>query len=102
MMLLNGVKVYGLPQDLPQKITVDISGLTEVGTGISLKDLPIDQSKVVILDHEPDELAVKIDFPPEEEVEEAPVTEEEAIAGGEAIAERPEGEAGELAEGHTG
>ena len=97
--LLNEVEVECLPQDLPQKITVDISGLTEVGTGISLKDLPIDQSKVVILDHEPDELAVKIDFPQEEEVEEATVTEEEAIAGVEAIAEKPEGEEGEAAEG---
>ena len=97
--LLNEVEVECLPQDLPQKITVDISGLTEVGTGIALKDLSIDLSKVAIVGHELDELVVKIDFPQEEEVEEVPVAEAEAIAGVEAIAEKPEGE--ESAEGET-
>ena len=97
--LLNEVEVECLPQDLPQKITVDISGLTEVGTGIALKDLSIDLSKVAIVGHELDELVVKIDFPQKEEVEEVPVAEAEAIAGVEAIAEKPEGE--ESAEGET-
>jgi large subunit ribosomal protein L25 len=92
--ILNEVEVECLPQDLPQKITVDISKLTEVGTGIALKDLPIDMSKVAIVGHEPDELVVKIDFPQEEEVEEVPVAEAEAIAGVEAIEEKPEGEEG--------
>lgn len=97
--LLNEVEVECLPQDLPQKIIVDISGLTEVGTGIALKDLPIDLTKVTIVGHELDELAVKIDFPQEEEVEEVPVTEEEAVAGVEAVEEKPEGEEG--VEGET-
>lgn len=92
--LLDEVEVECLPQNLPQKIAVDISNLTEVGTGIALKDLPIDQSKVAIVGHEPEELVVKIDFPQEEEVEEAAVTEEEAVAEVEAIAEKPEEEEG--------
>ena len=90
--ILNEVEVECLPQDLPQKITVDISKLTEVGTGIALKDLPIDMSKVTIVGHETDELVVKIDFPQEEEVEEVPAAEAEAIAGVEATEEKPEGE----------
>jgi large subunit ribosomal protein L25 len=97
--LLDEIEVECLPQDLPQKITVDISGLTEVGTGIALKDLPIDISKITIIGHEPDELAVKIDFPQKEEVEEVPVVEAEAVAGVEATEEKPEGEEGEAGEG---
>jgi large subunit ribosomal protein L25 len=92
--LLNEVEVECFPQDLPQKIIVDISKLTEVGTGIALKDLSLDLSKVTIVGHELDELVVKIDFPQEEEVEEVPVAEAEAIAGVEAIKEKPEGEEG--------
>jgi large subunit ribosomal protein L25 len=97
--LLDEVEVECFPQDLPQKITIDISSLTEVGTGIALKDLPIDISKVAIVGHEPDELAVKIDFPQKEEVEEVPVVEAEAVAGVEATEEKPEGEEGEAGEG---
>ena len=96
--LLDEIEVECFPQDLPQKITVDISGLNEVGTGIAIKDLPIDLAKVTIVGHELDELAVKLDFPQAEEVEEVPVTEAEAIAGVEALAEKPEGEEGEAIE----
>uniref|UniRef100_A0A831Z2K3 Large ribosomal subunit protein bL25 n=1 Tax=candidate division WWE3 bacterium TaxID=2053526 RepID=A0A831Z2K3_UNCKA len=97
--LLNELEVECLPQDLPQKIAVDISGLTEIGTGIALRDLPIDPAKVAVVGHAPDELVVKVDFPQEEEVEEVPVTEAEAVAGVEALAEKPEGEEGGAAEG---
>ena len=46
---LNGVVVAGLesleveclPQDLPERITVDISGLTEIGSAIYVRDIPI-------------------------------------------------------------
>lgn len=94
LMLLAEVEVECYPQDLPQKIVVDISGLNEVGKGIEMMSLPVDPGKVKILGHEPDELVVKIDFPQAEEVEEAPVTEEEAVAGVEAVKEKPEGEEG--------
>ncbi|MEX1068670.1 MAG: hypothetical protein WED08_02575, partial [Patescibacteria group bacterium] len=90
--LLDELEVECFPQDLPAKIGVDISELTEVGTGIAIKELPLDFSKVTIVGHEPEELVVKIDFPQEEEAEEVPVTEAEAVAGVEAIEEKPEGE----------
>ena len=89
--LLDEVEVECLPQDLPPEIKVDISSLTEVGQGIEVKDLPIDRTKVKILDHEPDELVLKIGYPEmEEEEEEVAVPEEEAVAAVEAAEERPE------------
>jgi len=92
--LLDEIQVECLPQDLPHEIKVDVSKLTEVGKGVEIKDLPIDQTKVKVLEHEPNELVVKIDYLQEEEVEEAPVAEEEAIAAIEATREKPEGEEG--------
>lgn len=91
--LLDEVEVECLPQDLPSEIKVDISNLTEVGQGMAIKDLPIDQGKVKILDHEADELVLKIDYPEMAEEEEvAPVVEEEAVAAVEAVEEKPEEE----------
>jgi len=90
--LLDEVEVECFPQDLPSEIKVDITNLTEVGQMIEIKDLPIDHSKVKILEHEPNEAVLKIDYAEmaKEEVEEAPVTEEEAVATVEATEEKPE------------
>ncbi|GMR19353.1 MAG: hypothetical protein BMS9Abin34_489 [Patescibacteria group bacterium] len=96
--LLDEVEVESLPQNLPSEIKVDISGLTEVGQGIEIKDLPIDHGKVKVLDREPDELVLKIDYPQQEEEEEAAVAEEEVVAAVEATEEKPSEEAGEVAE----
>lgn len=91
--LLDEVEVESLPQDLPSEVKVDISGLTEIGQGIVIKDLPIDLKKVEVLGHEPEELVLKIDYPQaEEEEEKAPAPEEEAVGEVEATEERPEGE----------
>jgi large subunit ribosomal protein L25 len=91
--ILDEVEIECLPQDLPSEIKIDISSLSEVGQGIEIKDLPIDQTKVKILGHEPDEMVLKIDYPEmEEEKEEEPVSEEEAVAAVEAEKEKPEEE----------
>jgi len=91
--LLDEVEIECLPQDLPSEINVDLSFLTEIGRGITVKDLPIDQTKIKILGHEPEELVLKIDYPQMAEEEEvAPVTEEEAVAAVEAVEEKPEEE----------
>lgn len=98
--LLDEVEVECYPRDLPSVIKIDVSGLTEIGQGVEIKALPIDQEKVKIQGHEPEELVLKIDYPQEEEVEEeAPVSEEEAIAGVEALKEKKpeEGAEGEEA-----
>lgn len=95
--LLDEVEVECLPRDLPSEIKVNISNLTEVGQGIEVKNLSIDTSKVKILDHEPDELVLKIDYPEMEEEEEVAVPEEEAVAAVEAVEEKPEEEKAEEA-----
>lgn len=92
--LMGEIEVECFPQDLPREIKLDVSGLTEIGSGISIAQLPIDQTKVAVPGHSPEELVVKLDYPQAEEVEEAPVTEEEAIAAVEATEEKPEGEEG--------
>lgn len=70
------VKVECLPQDLPEKIVVDISNLLKIGDAIYVRDLPAIE-KVTVLDN-PDELIAIISATKEEEVVEvAPVAEGE-------------------------
>jgi large subunit ribosomal protein L25 len=91
--LFNEVEVEALPADLPDKLTVDVSGLDEIGKSIALKDLKIDTKKVKLLVENLDELVVKIDEPTKEEevAPAAPVTEEVPAAEGAAPAEaKPE------------
>jgi len=73
------LQVECLPQDLPERIEVDISVLTEIGSVIHVSDLQI-SDKVKILD-DPDTLIVLITAPEKEE--EPVVVEEEAVATGE-------------------
>lgn len=68
----NEVEVEALPADLPENITVDITGLTEVGKMITVADLAVDRSKVEIKT-KPDQVIVKIEEP---KAEEEPVTAE--------------------------
>jgi len=95
--ILDEVEVECYPRDLPSVIKVDVSGLTEIDQGVEISELPIDHEKVKIQGHELNEIVVKTDYPQEEEVEEVvPVSEEEAIAGVEALEEKKleEGEEG--------
>jgi large subunit ribosomal protein L25 len=82
------VEVECLPNDLPQDLQVDISGLTEVGDAIHIRDLDIDRAKVAIALGE-DEVVVHVVAPQvvrgeDEEGEVAAA--EPAEAGGEASA----------------
>jgi len=100
--ILDEVEVECYPRDLPSVIKVDVSGLTEIDKGVELGELPIDHEKVKIQGHEMNEIVVKTDYPQEEEVEEVvPVSEEEAIAGVEALEEKKPEEGEEGAEGAT-
>lgn len=84
----NGVVVTGLdeleveafPQDLPERFTVDVSNLKNIGDGIYVRDIPAPEN-VEILVH-PEEMIVVITAAKEEE-EIAPVAEG-------ALAEEPE------------
>ncbi|MDH5506425.1 MAG: 50S ribosomal protein L25 [Anaerolineae bacterium] len=60
-MMLTGlgqVEVESFPQDLPERIVVDLSGLMNVGDGIYVKDLPVPDN-VEVLD-DPEEMIVMI------------------------------------------
>ena len=64
--LLKEVEVEALPTDLPEKIEVDISSLTEIGSSILIKDLPINHTKVE-LKASPEEQVVAIQEQQEKE-----------------------------------
>jgi len=100
LQLLQEVTVEALPEDIPHHFVIDVSGLNEIGQGFSISQLDYDKEKVSIPDTDPEEMVVRIDeiVVQEEEPEVAPVSEEEAIAGLEATAEKPESEEEETEE----
>lgn len=53
---LDEVEVEALPQDLPDKLVVDISGLTKIGDAIFVRDLNLPSSVEIL--NEPDEVVV--------------------------------------------
>ncbi len=89
--LLDEVSVEALPSDLPSSFVVDVSGIEEIGDGITVSQLDYDRNKVEIVGHEEDEMIVKIDHAVMEEVAEE-VSEEEALAKVEASEELTEEE----------
>lgn len=65
---LSSIEVEALPNDLPERFIIDISGLTEIGNSILVKDIPIPANVAV---HTPmDEMVVLITTPAAEEVTE--------------------------------
>jgi large subunit ribosomal protein L25 len=68
---LEEIEVEALPRDLPERITVDISTLTEIGQAIHVRDIVV--SKAVEILDDPDEIIIVIT---------APAREEEAAAEG--------------------
>ena len=100
LILLDEVEVEALPQDLPPKITLDISGLIEIDQSLAVKDLPVDRSKVEI-QQELQDLVVKVEhaeMAEEEEEEEKEVT----VEGVEVTTEKKEKKGEEDAEGAEG
>lgn len=67
------LEVEALPADLPESITVDISGLTEIGQSLHLSDAQYDRNKVkVLISEEEQESPLVLVQEVKEEVEEAP------------------------------
>ena len=78
---LDSLEVEALPQDLPERVTVDISGIANIGDGVHVRDIVMPDN-VTLLD-DPDEMIVLATAPREEEEEEEEVTpEEEALEEG--------------------
>jgi len=65
---LEELEVECLPQDLPERITVDITGLANIGDAIHIRDIALPETIKVISD--PDEMVALITSVAEEEVEE--------------------------------
>jgi len=65
---LDELEVECLPQDLPERYTVDISGLVNIGDGLHVRDIVVSE-KVKVLD-DVDEMIVVATAAKEEVVEE--------------------------------
>ncbi len=76
---LDTIEIEALPTDIPEKIQLDISGLTEVGSALHVSDISVNTSKVTILT-EADALIVQISALAKEEVAE-PVAPVEGAVG---------------------
>ncbi len=75
---LGEVEVEALPQDLPEKLTVDVSGLVEVGSSLTVNQIKTNEK--ITLKASPDEVVAKIDeLAKEEEI--APPPAEKAAEG---------------------
>lgn len=65
---LNELEVEAYPQDLPERIVVDISGLKKIGDGIRVSDLVLSEKVEVLA--EPEEMIVLATASREEAIEE--------------------------------
>jgi large subunit ribosomal protein L25 len=68
------VEVECLPQDLPERLVVDVSGLAKIGDGIYVRDLAIPEGVKIL--EEPDTMVALITAQAAVEEEVAPVVEE--------------------------
>jgi large subunit ribosomal protein L25 len=80
--VLSELEIECMPQDLPARVVIDISGLTEVGSGIHVRDVVI-SDKVKILDDPGEMLVVASATREAKATEEAPAEEEAASEGSE-------------------
>jgi len=85
---LTELEVECMPQDLPARISVDISGLAEIGAGIHVRDVVL-SDKVAVLDDKDEMIAVATATKEEPVVEAAPV---EGEAGPEEVESAPKEE----------
>jgi large subunit ribosomal protein L25 len=75
--VLNELEIECMPQDLPARVVIDISGLTEVGAAIHVRDVVI-SDQVKILDDPAEMIVVASATRAEKVAEEAPAEEEAA------------------------
>ncbi len=73
---IDELEVEALPTDIPDKIEVDVSNLSEVDQSILVSDLNVDKSRVEVKAN-PDELVVKVEAVREEKEEPAVIETEE-------------------------
>jgi len=86
--VLHEIEVVALPADMPDKIQVDVSVLTEPGQDIRVKDLKLASQKIELGEVDPEETIVVVEKPKEEA--EAPEEAQEE-AGADESETQPEG-----------
>jgi len=94
-MLINGLtelEVEAFPQDLPERVVVDIAALAKIGDAIHVKDIVL-SDKVTILSAA-DEMVVLATAPAKEEVEEVVTPEVVAVEEGNRARGNREGQEG--------
>ena len=67
---MDALEVECLPTDLPERITVDISSLKEIGNNIRVRDIPIPDAERIVLLDDVDEIVIIATLVKEEAVEE--------------------------------
>lgn len=72
---LDSIEVEALPKDLPERFTIDISGLANIGDSIHVSDIAVPENVTFLTS--PEELVILITAPAAEEVEEGTVAETE-------------------------
>lgn len=77
---LEKLEVECLPTDLPERITVDIAKLSQIGDGIRVNEVDAALSDKVIVLNDPDEMVVVVTAPKVEEVVEGVPAAEEVVA----------------------
>jgi large subunit ribosomal protein L25 len=82
---MDELEVECLPTDLPERVTVDISGIKEIGNNIHVRDIIIPEN-VLVLD-DPDEVVIIATVVKEEASDIAVAA---AVPGAEAAAAAPE------------
>lgn len=70
LLLMSEITVEALPSDLPHAFIIDVSKIKEVGDGITIDQLEYDKEKVELINVEPEDLVIKLDYAEMEEVEE--------------------------------
>jgi large subunit ribosomal protein L25 len=76
---LDALEVESLPQNLPERIVVDVSILKDIGDAIYVRDISLSSEVEVLTD--PDEMVALVTAPSAEEEEEEEVEEEEVEYG---------------------
>ena len=96
---IDEIEVEALPTDLPEKFELGIENLKEIDAQLKISDLDVDKDKVT-LNHEPDQILVRVEEVSEEEVVEPTPTVLEGEEGAEGE-EAPETEREEGKESET-
>jgi large subunit ribosomal protein L25 len=73
---MSEIEVEALPQDMPERIKIDVSGLLKIGDALHVKDIKVGEGVQILTN--PEDIVIVITAAGEEEA--APVAEEGAVA----------------------